>query len=146
MKKIVFVDMDGVLADFDGAIPPGSPYDPPEMFELGFFRNLKVMDGAKEGVAALLANPNLEVYIGSKMTSKVTNCASEKMEWIKEHFPELLRNMVLCCDKKLLRGSFLIDDDVARWGHAFKGGFIHFDRTKPKQEWQRIANFFRDIA
>lgn len=145
MKKIVFIDMDGVLADFDAAITSGPGYDPPEMFVPGFFRNLKVIDGAKEAVASILANPNLEVYIGSKMTSKVPTCATEKVEWIKEHFPELLRSMVLCCDKSLLRGNFLIDDDVERWGHKFKGAFVHFDRTKPKQEWQRIANFFRDI-
>lgn len=137
--------MDGVLADFDGAITSGPGMDPPEMFEPGFFRNLKVMEGAKEAIAQLVSNPKLEVYIGSKMTSKVTGCATEKMEWIQEHFPELLRNMVLCCDKKLLRGNFLIDDDVARWGHAFKGAFMYFDRTKPKQEWQRILNFFRDL-
>ena len=145
MKLIVFVDMDGVLADFDGAITSGVENDPPEMFKPGFFRNLKVMDGAIDGVAQLLANPKLEVYVGSKMTSKVTTCATEKMEWIREYFPGLLRHMVLCCDKKLLRGNFLVDDDIDRWGHSFKGAFIHFDRTKPKQEWQRISNFFRDM-
>lgn len=145
MPKIVFVDLDGVLANFDGAITSGILQDPPEMFEPGFFRNLEILDGAKEAINELLANKNLEIYVGSKMTSKVTTCASEKMEWVKEHFPGLLRNMVLCCDKKLLRGDFLIDDDVERWGHKFKGAFIHFDRTKPKQEWQRISDFFRDI-
>lgn len=145
MKTIVFVDMDGVLADFDGAVTSGVKKDPPEMFVPGFFRKLNVMEGAKEGIAALLANPNISVYIGSKPTYANTLCATEKMDWIQEHFPELKKRMVLVCDKKLLRGNFLIDDDVERWGHKFKGAFIFFDRTKPKQEWQRIANFFRDL-
>lgn len=138
MKKIVYLDMDGVLADFDAAITNHVP-DPPEMFVPGFFRNLAVMDGAKEGVAALLANKNLEVYIGSKATSKATNCATEKMEWIKEHFPALLRHMVLVCDKKLLRGDVLVDDDIKRWGHKFQGQFIHFDRENPKKSWENVV-------
>jgi 5'-nucleotidase len=136
MKTIIFLDMDGVLADFDGAITSGIVPDPPEMFEPGFFRNLKPMPGSKESVAKILANPEFEVYIGSKMTSKVTTCATEKMEWIKEHFPALLRHMVLVCDKKLLRGDILIDDDHERWESSFRGLFIRFDRTKPKKSWK----------
>lgn len=146
MRRIVFLDMDGVLADFDGAITSGVKVDPPEMFIPGFFRNLKVMEGAKEGVASLLSNPNLEIYIGSKQTSHNTLCATEKMDWVAEHFPELKKNIVLVCDKKLLRGNFLIDDDVVRWGSEFKGAFIFFDKTQPKKEWQRITNFFREIS
>lgn len=137
--------MDGPLADFDSAITSGVKNDPPEMFVPGFFRNLKVVEGAKEAVAELLKNDRLQVYIGSKPTYKNTLCATEKMDWIQEHFPDLKKRIVLVCDKKLLRGNFLIDDDVERWGPKFKGGFIHFDRTKPKQEWQRITNFFRDL-
>lgn len=138
-KYIVFLDMDGVLADFDGAISSGVEWDPPEMFEPGFFRNLKVMPGAKEAVAQLLAQDDLEVYIGSKPTSKNRLSATEKMDWINEHFPELVRNMVLVCDKKLLRGDILIDDDKERWGHVFEGRFIHFDRKNPEKAWAEIT-------
>lgn len=138
MKRIVFLDMDGVLADFDGAII-NKVWDPPEMFVPGFFRNLAVHDGAKEAVAALLANENLEIYIGSKMTSKALNCATEKMEWIAEHFPALLRQMCLVCDKKLLRGDVLVDDDMERWGQSFDGQFIHFDRNNPRQSWEAVV-------
>jgi 5'-nucleotidase len=141
-KLIIFLDMDGVLADFDAAIVNKGMQDPPEMFIPGFFRNLAVMDGAKEAVPVLLANKNLRIYIGSKVTSKATNCASEKMEWIKEHFPALLRRMVLVCDKGLLRGDILIDDDIKRWKKKFKGRFIHFDRENSRQSWEAIAKEF----
>lgn len=145
MSKVVFVDLDGVMADFDGAVTSGVENDPPEMFVAGFFRNLKVMEGAKEAIEILMANPNLEIYVGSKPTYKNTKCATEKFDWIQEHFPALKKRMVLVCDKKLLRGDFLIDDDVKRWGHKFKGAFIHFDRFKPKQEWARITELLKDI-
>src|ERR1700677_2452770 len=138
MKKTVFLDMDGVLADFDGALI-NHIEDPPEMFVPGFFRNLTVMEGAKEGVRILLSNPNLDIYIGSKMTSKATNCATEKMEWIREHFPELLRRMVLVCAKSLLRGHVLVDDDAPRWKKKFKGKFIHFDKHNPADAWRAVV-------
>ncbi len=133
--------MDGVLADFDNAIANHID-DPPEMFVPGFFRNLPVLPGAKEGVAALLANENLDVYIGSKITSKVPGCASEKVEWIKEHFPGLLKRMMLVCDKGLLRGDILIDDDYSRWGDKFKGMFIVFNSSRPEESWKWIIKEF----
>jgi 5'(3')-deoxyribonucleotidase len=144
MPKIIFVDLDGVLADFDAAITSGPGFDPPEMFVPGFFRNLAVTPGSKEAIATLLANPNYEVYVGSKHTSKVTTCTSEKVEWVKEHFPALLRNMVLCCDKKLLRGDILIDDDLERWGHVFVGTFIHFDRTNHAESWKKVLEILKE--
>lgn len=138
-KRTVFLDMDGVLADFDGAITSGVDWDPPEMFEPGFFRNLKVMPGAKEAVAKLLANPDLEVYIGSKPTTKNLSSFTEKAAWIEEHFPDLLKRIILVCDKKLLNGDILIDDDLKTWGHVFKGQFIHFDRHNSEESWKKIV-------
>lgn len=139
-KKIVFVDMDNVIADFDGAIAK-VVHDPPEMFEPGFFRNLKVMPGAKEGVAALLQNPNLKVYIGTKHTTKTDYSPSEKVGWIREHFPSLLKRMFIVTDKHLLRGDYLVDDDK-RWQN-FPGTFIHFDKTKPAEEWIRVVELLK---
>lgn len=130
--------MDGVLADFDAAIRNHIP-DPPEMFIPGFFRNLAVMDGAKEAVSALLANKKLEIYIGSKVTSRAPNCATEKMLWIQEHFPALKRRMTLVCDKGLLRGDVLVDDDIKRWAHKFDGQFIHFNRKNPRKSWEAVV-------
>lgn len=127
--------MDGVLADFDGAITSGVEVDPPEMFVAGFFRNLSVTDGAKEAVSKIIADPRYDVYIGSKPTSDNTLCATEKMDWIIEHFPALKKRIVLVCDKRLLRGDFLIDDDLERWGTKFVGQFVHFNRFNHKQSW-----------
>lgn len=136
MKKIVLCDMDGVLADFDGAVTtPGD--DPPEMFVPGFFRNLKPMPGAIEGIRALIANPKLKVYIATKHTTKTDNSPSEKVAWIREHLPELLKKMFIVTDKLMLRGDYLIDDDK-RW-KDFKGEFIWFDKTNPEKEWKRVV-------
>lgn len=140
-KKIVYLDMDGVMANFEAAVPPNCGWDPPEMFVPGFFRNLPVMPGAVEGVKALLACPRLEVYIGSKHTTKATNSATEKVEWVQEHFPPLLRRMVLVCHKSLLLGDVLVDDDRDRWEGHFRGEFIHFDKKHPEWAWEGVVNY-----
>lgn len=134
--KVVFLDMDGVLANFDEKIAPNSGWDPPEMFVPGFFRNLNPMPGSKSAVARLLENPALDIYIGSKPSTKATNSATEKLDWVAEHFPPLLKRVVLVCDKALLRGDVLVDDDLGRWGGKFQGLFIHFDRHHPEQAWR----------
>jgi len=139
---IVYLDMDGVLADFDAGI--GHPYvyksDPPEMLKKGFFRNLPVVPGAKEAVARLLANPNVALFVATKPTTKNLNCTLEKYEWIDEHFPELLKRMFMVCDKGLLIGDLLVDDDFEEWGLKFSGQFIHFDRKAPLSSWEDAVN------
>lgn len=145
MKKVVFLDLDGVLADFDGAVA-NPVWDPPEMFVPGFFRNLKVMPGAHEAVSKLLANPGLDVYIGSKPSTKNFWSSIEKYEWVSEHFPKLLRRIVLVCDKSLLRGDVLVDDDKERWGHKFKGTFIHFDRKNPQWSWNEVVKQLEELC
>lgn len=142
-KRVVFLDMDGVLADFDNEIAPENkqlPEDPPEMFVPGFFRRLKVMPGAKESVKILTDCPDLDVYVGSKPTTKMTSSATEKYDWVEEHFPQLLRKIVLVCNKALLRGDVLVDDDAKKWGNVFVGQFIHFDHDRPEESWARVLN------
>jgi len=139
MKKIVYLDMDGVLANFWlGVGRPDAEWNPPEMYVKGFFRNLPVMPGAKEAVAELLANPDLDVYIASKPDSTNMDSATEKYQWINEHFPELIKKIFLTCDKGHLNGHYLVDDDYDRWAHKFPGTFLHFDEHNPLGSWIRI--------
>lgn len=144
--KIVFIDMDGVLANFDQQIyemrrAPG-PYesDPPEMCRPGFFRSLPVMPGAVEAIEQLwkLDEKKAKFYIASKHTTKNAYCAAEKLMWVEYHFPMLFKRVFLACDKKLLRGDYLIDDDKKRWGD-FPGEFVHFQREVPVLSWKMIV-------
>ena len=41
------------------------------------------------------------------------NSLKEKLEWLLEHFPYLTwKQVVLCGDKKLIHGDYMIDDHV----------------------------------
>lgn len=138
----VYIDMDGVLADFDGACtePLDKNGDHPEMFREGFFRNLEVMDGAEWAIEELLRMKHLDVMVATKPTTKTDYCASEKIAWLREHFPELVRKINIVTNKLNLKGHYLIDDDL-RW-KDFDGYFIHFDKESSHAQWMAIVQFF----
>jgi 5'(3')-deoxyribonucleotidase len=155
MKKIVFVDMDGVLFNFWGGTNTSriecqaKEQNPPEMFLKGFFRNLKPNPGAKEFVTLMDSSPHYELHIASTPSSKNLWSATEKMECVEEHFPTLLREKThLIQDKGLLLGDYLIDDYREKWEPVFKGTFIWFNELKPMESWNRaiikLANDIKD--
>lgn len=143
---VVYFDMDGVLVDFDAyARARGQdlytrPDPPPEMLVPGFFRNTPVMEGALEAMEIIMALP-LDIFIASKPTTKNLCCASEKYQWVEEHFPALLRRMFLTCDKAHLNGDYLVDDDPDRW-KGFGGTVIHFDEEHPALSWRAVTDYF----
>lgn len=144
-KYTIFIDMDGVLANFDGQVKspkmPGSGL-PSEMLHKGFFLQLGVMEGAKEAIAELEKLETVELFIATKISTKNLHAATEKMQWIEEHFPSLLKNIFIACDKTKLRGDMLIDD-FQRWKN-FPGHFFHFDHANPKQSWQDAVAYIKE--
>lgn len=147
MKKyIVFLDMDGPLANFDEACKDSDPTkDPPEMYVPGFYRNLKVVPGAHYAVHAILAMKHVELFIGSKPSSGMLGCASEKFEWIAINFPKMLKRIVLACDKGLLKGDILVDDCPELWKHKFDGIFYTFDKKNPEKCWLQIVDMLNKL-
>lgn len=149
MTKLL-LDMDGPLADFCNGIGrgPGHPLrgfkdDVPEMYEPGFFKSLPVTDGAKEAVHRLVQSGQFEIGICSKPLAvrdrPAYTSASEKYEWLHEHFPELVERVTLTWCKSLVHADLLIDDDT-KWIEKFRGGFIHFDVQNPKASWEDITD------
>lgn len=145
-KLIVHCDMDGPLCNFEKGV--GRDYvgwDPPEMLVPGFFRNLEEVPGSRKAIEILSNHPNIDLYITTKPTFKALTCATEKLQWIEEKYPYLLKKTNIVCDKTIfLAGDFLIDDDK-RW-EGFKGTFIHFDKEHPQLSWKHAVDLILDNA
>lgn len=156
-KQFVGVDMDGVIAHFEGShyFKPDDPImrSPPRMFDEGFFETLPLIDGAAWGIRALMKNPNLDIHIISQPVLEASESYSEKARWIMKWFPELTGKITLTQNKELLSGPgrILIDDADWKWREKWEeqgGEFVHFNTTEnsethnnPRKRWEIIVNY-----
>lgn len=109
-KKILYCDMDGVLADFmgaDGAV---------ERFrvERGFFFNLAPFEKNIQAIKIAIAD-GIQVYILSASPNKRAD--GDKIKWLKKYLPEiadgniiLMRNGKKKVDYMLSADGILFDD------------------------------------
>ena len=142
---IVYLDMDGVLCNFckSSGVPIGEwRASIPLMEKKGFFRNLDPIDGAIEAVNILNKMQFIDLRVLSKPTNKNLGCASEKLYWLEEHLPFLVKKTTLTFDKTKLIGDYLIDDMPQIWKN-FQGHVWFFDQSKPIESWKKIVTHFK---
>jgi len=136
---IILVDMDDVLADFDGefyrrwnlkhpekpVVSPGfrkcfyikdelpAEYKPlirQINTEKGFVKSLPEIDGGVVAVNELMTMGH-EVFICTAPLDIYSNCVLEKYEWIDEHLGfDWTKRLILTKEKALIKGDILIDD------------------------------------
>lgn len=75
----------------------------------GWFEGLPVTPGAIEGVAALL-DRGIDVWVCTRPLEANPTCRDAKGAWLREHFPELERRLIIAPDKSLIVGDVLLDD------------------------------------
>ena len=78
MKKIIYVDMDGVISNFDKAAKEGGWTYRPDLKVN--FRNLEVVPGAKD--ALLRLNQDFDIFIATTPPWTRPKVWGEKREWI----------------------------------------------------------------
>ena len=118
-KKKVFIDMDGVLVDFEGAMKKKYKKNP-EFREIykknpdempGIFKKPKPVKGAIEAVKKLHDSGKYELFIATTASWKNPKAAYHKRLWIEKHFGKLFeKKMFITHRKDLLIGDYLIDD------------------------------------
>lgn len=136
MKKLFYIDMDGVTCDFCGShyFQPGDPVtkSPSRMYEIGFFESLPPMDGALWAIRALMKNEHLDVHILTQPVKESTMSYTEKANWIAKWIPELSSKLILTQNKEHLSGPnrVLVDDAAWKWKEKWEaegGTFVHFN-------------------
>jgi 5'(3')-deoxyribonucleotidase len=134
-KKVVWIDMDGVLVDFSKQVEivlNRSPHLREEYKDRydhipGVFRNAPPIEGAIEAVKKLAESGNYELYIATAAPWGNPMSAMDKRFWIEEHFGDLFRKkMVVSHLKNMLIGDYLIDDRTANGAGEFKGELLRF--------------------
>lgn len=111
-----------------------------DLFQPGFFRNLTVLPDAQKVMKAL--HEQYEIFIVSA-AMEFPNSLKEKLEWMEEHFEFIgWKNIVLCGDKSVTTGDFLIDDHEKNL-KTFAGKPLLFDamHNQQTQGYDRMENW-----
>lgn len=157
--KQLFLDCDGVLADFDKgfeshfgisskdyeAIYGSEKFWNDVQYEVSeFFRNLPVMDGAYEFVQQLR---HLRPII-------LTGCPrggwaeQQKMAWAREHFPGVPMITCMAKDKKdyCIPGDVLVDDRTHYQSRWEKAGGIFIHHTDHEISLESVQTAFEHVS
>lgn len=137
----VFIDMDGVLADFDGLKRKlGLTSDELKM-KPGAFEALDPMPGALAAVD-LISQMGFECWICTKPAHLRPWSYAEKASWIMHYLPDLTERVIMTQDKGLVGCMYdVLIDDHPKWANCdkFPGFLIPFDSTQSLSEWSRIT-------
>lgn len=152
-RKVLYVDMDDVLADFNKAArdPVTGKVREYMMWDKNFFFNLEPIPGAK-GAIFELEKMGFDLWILSQPLAESPESYIDKAKWVHVHFPQLYKKIILTQNKGLNTGHYLIDDNCHKWGKKFEqngGKFIHFnyggyngnkdDWSNPEEAWRSIV-------
>lgn len=148
MTRRVFLDMDGVIVDFEGYLRSANSLIDPKAPALtgddikrsrGAYLNMWPIAGALDGVRSIIGM-GFDVWLATKPPTGISWAYGDKAAWVFKHLPELKRKLILTHDKGLLgcEADFLVDD----WPHrancdAFSGSLVQFggDNTHPTASW-----------
>jgi len=150
MKKAlrIFIDMDGVLANFEKAaeeLKKIQPYTDKKIKadEILDFSKFEPMPGAIEAVHKII-DMGHDVFIASTPPWNNPAAWGQKRDWIEEHIPELERKIVLTHRKDLLIGDILIDDTTYRGQRDFEGEFMWFG--KHGMDWPYVVETIQKMT
>jgi len=153
-KKILFIDMDGVLVDFEGHVETVLNSDKfirdmygksPDRIP-GIFRNPPPIEGAIEAVHKLYESGKYDMFIATTAPWGNPEAATDKRYWIEAQFGRMFRKkMAVTHLKHLLVGDYLIDDRTANGAGEFgkltgRGDHIHFGKGN-FLNWKSVTDY-----
>lgn len=150
-RKRVYVDMDDVLCDYRTSYLGYMKSHPlihyPQSIP-GFFENLQPIPGAIDAVNVLRSSEQFDVYVLTAPSTKNPLSYTEKRLWIEKYFGyEFTEKLIICSNKGLLLGEYLIDDNLHGKGQEhFKGEVLHYGSEQFPDWGSVLARLFADFA
>lgn len=139
----IFLDCDGVLADFDNMMAQMNLTAEELKHTPGAFAFMNPMPGALAGVAALEAL-GYKLFILTSAPTSAPQAWGDKAQWVKTHLPRLLSRLIITKNKGIVgdKDDFLVDDHPD-WNHCedFPGTLIKFDAYC--YGWRELVEMFK---
>ncbi len=147
MKKVLYIDMDNVLVDYQSGIDSIDDNTRKEfeghLNEIpGIFLNMKPMPGAIEAFQTLLAYYNVFIISTAPWNSPLS--WSDKLTWVKRNVGNAYKRLILTYHKNLIKGDFLIDDRTTNGAAKFEGELILFGSDK-FPNWETVVKYLIDL-
>lgn len=144
----IFIDMDGVLVDFDAIKRALNKTGDEVKIIPGIYRQMHPFDGALEGAKNLMG-ARYDVFIATKPPTGYPEAYADKVSWVLQYLPELKRKIIITHDKGLLgdEGDILIDDRPHKANcEQFKGTLIKvLHPTQGGPNWPSILEQVKEI-
>lgn len=155
-KKVLYIDMDGVVADFWRAIQLNQPkIDDKNFFPTyadqekevdvicernpHIFQFLLPIEGAIEATKPLFEK--FDVYFLSTPMWEIPESYSDKRLWLEKYYGDLAnKRLILTNRKDLAIGDYLVDDRLKNGSEKFNGKLIHFG-TLAFPDWDSVVKF-----
>lgn len=142
IRKKVYVDMDQVLCNFIKAAIESIIETPEQKYpqsRWGFFLSLEEIEDSIYSFRRL--QEKYDVWILTRPSFKNINCYSEKAQWVLDHLGiEELKKTIMCGDKSLVKGDYLIDDNGEHGQDVFEGEWIYFGSSK-FPDWKSVIDY-----
>jgi 5'-nucleotidase len=146
LKKLLHIDLDGVIADFISAMHSHPlreipPYDEHPDTIPHIFRNLQPIESAVTAVQKLLNSNKYEIYFLSTAPWNNPSAWTDKRLWLEEQFGDVVnRKLILTHRKDLIKGDILIDDRPNNGADKFQGEWIQYGSEK-FPNWNEILTY-----
>lgn len=144
MKKVLYVDMDNVLVDFQSGIDK-LDQETLRSFEgrydevPGIFGLMEPLEGSIDAYGKL--SQKFDTYILSTSPWGNDTAASDKVRWVKKYLGEFAyKRLILSHHKNLNRGDIIIDDRTKNGVDRFEGQHIHFG-TEEFPTWESVLRY-----
>ena len=143
MKKVLYIDMDGVIVDFESGINSINLKEKKEYAGKyqkcpNIFSKMKPIEGALTAVEKL--SEKYDVYILSSPGWGNASAWSDKYNWIENYLPIMKKRLILSSQKHLNKGDYLIDDRFTNGADNFEGEHIHF-KSSNYPNWAAVLEY-----